>query len=91
MADFIERLCENNDKPELQCNGKCHLKKVVENNHPNEKAPFKELNVKEVTLYVLGQLNYDFVLMPKQDERLMDYNNLYAYTFVYSTDHPPQL
>ena len=25
---FIEKLCENKDKPELQCNGKCHLKKV---------------------------------------------------------------
>lgn len=26
---FIEKYCENKDKPELKCNGKCHLKKVM--------------------------------------------------------------
>lgn len=27
---IAENLCENKEKPELQCNGKCHLKKEVQ-------------------------------------------------------------
>ncbi len=26
---FIEKYCENKNKPELKCNGKCHLKKSM--------------------------------------------------------------
>ena len=47
---FIEKLCENKDKPELQCNGKCHLKKVVENNTNNDKYFFNS-NVLSVIFY----------------------------------------
>ena len=50
---FIEKLCENKDKPELQCNGKCHLKKVVENNTNNDKQPIKAVNLKDITLFVV--------------------------------------
>jgi hypothetical protein len=31
--DFIASvLCENKEKPELECNGKCHLKKQIQEN-----------------------------------------------------------
>ena len=31
--DFIASvLCENKDRPELECNGKCHLKKQIQEN-----------------------------------------------------------
>lgn len=34
--DFIAaELCENKDRPELQCNGKCHLKKEIKENEEN--------------------------------------------------------
>jgi len=26
---IVEQLCENKDKPELKCDGKCHLRKVL--------------------------------------------------------------
>ncbi|MGB0916630.1 MAG: hypothetical protein ACPGU4_03480 [Flavobacteriales bacterium] len=29
-AYIIENFCENTDKPELHCDGKCHLKKQIE-------------------------------------------------------------
>ena len=32
--DYIAaELCENKDKPELDCNGKCHLKKEIQHNN----------------------------------------------------------
>ena len=38
--DYIaQNLCENNDKPELQCEGKCHLTKQLKKNSQKEKDP----------------------------------------------------
>lgn len=28
-AEIIEQFCENKEKPQLQCNGKCHLAKQI--------------------------------------------------------------
>ena len=35
---IIEQLCENKDKPEMQCNGKCYLSKQINQteNHSNK-------------------------------------------------------
>jgi len=33
---FIEKLCENKDRPELSCNGKCFLSKVSESENQEE-------------------------------------------------------
>ena len=30
--DFIERLCENKDRPELNCDGQCYLAKMLQQN-----------------------------------------------------------
>jgi len=43
---FIENLCVNQDKPELQCNGKCHLKKVADSSTQNQKEPAKYTSLK---------------------------------------------
>ena len=52
-AYIMEFLCINRDKPELQCEGKCHLKKELKKSEQadkqaNEKARKQEL---PVTLY----------------------------------------
>lgn len=36
---IISEKCENKDKPEMHCNGKCHLKKQVENTTPTKNVP----------------------------------------------------
>ena len=46
---ITEKYCENKDKPELHCNGKCHLKKeiakkVKSNNEKNTKDSKNETN-----------------------------------------------
>ena len=46
---ITEKYCENKDKPELQCNGKCHLKKeiakkVKSNNEKNTKDSNNKTN-----------------------------------------------
>lgn len=90
-SDFIERLCENKDKPEMQCNGKCHLKKVVENNTNDDKLPFKDVNFKEILLYVVEPTKYEFVNSSSIKVQKINYNNLYAYSLAKALDHPPQV
>lgn len=87
---FIEKLCENKDKPELQCNGKCHLKKLVENNTNNDKEPIKAVNLKDITLFVVEFMKYDFNRASFTNIQLGNYNNLYTFSLVDSLDRPPQ-
>lgn len=90
-SDFIERLCENKDKPEMQCNGKCHLKKVTQNNNTdNDNLPFKEIDFKEVILYIVNPLAFNFINATVNKNSISSYNNLYAYLLIPSLDHPPQ-
>ncbi len=88
---FIEKLCENKDKPELACNGKCHLKKVAENNTDNQQEPAKSTTLKEITLFVVNKLEYTFTKIKKTDNKNFKYKNLYAFSSTNKIDRPPQV
>lgn len=51
--EFItEAFCENKSKPELACNGKCHLKKQLKEEDNKEDSPLNNLKEKfEVQLF----------------------------------------
>ena len=88
---FIEKLCENKDKPELQCNGKCHLKKVAESNSENQQEPAKSTTIKDITLFVINKLEYNLSKTIKTENKNFTYNNLYAFSSIYQIDRPPQV
>ncbi len=91
-SDFIERLCVNKDKPEMHCDGKCHLKKVAQNNSPkNDKVPFKDVNFKEITLYVVEQTTFNFINAKVKKAEISWHHNLYAFLANSKLDHPPQV
>ena len=88
---FIENLCENKDKPELQCNGKCHLKKVAESSTENQQTPTKYTSLKEITLFVIEKLDFTFRVINNKENTNFDYNNLYAFSRIHQIDKPPQV
>lgn len=73
MVDYVmhykhisQDLCENKDKPEMHCNGKCHLKKeikkVLDNNTNNKKKTvLPTLKLKEYTNYYTLQLVHKYL------------------------------
>ncbi len=91
--EFIAKvLCINKDKPELKCNGKCHLKKQVKENSDkeqekkstipvNERFEFsKYLNnglVEVICFEYIGKTINPFIA------------NNYSYTFIFDITHPP--
>lgn len=88
---FIEKLCENKDKPELQCNGQCHLKMVTEQSTKNDKTPFPEIELKKVLLYIGNQKKFSIPEIESVVRPNIPYINLYAFTSENRIDHPPQV
>ncbi len=86
---FIEALCENKDKPELQCNGKCHLKKVIESNQNQEKAPVKIIDFKYLLCYGSLITNYNFTINTILNPSVFRYFNHYKYLIINYNFRPP--
>jgi len=88
---FVEKLCENKDTPEMQCNGKCQLKKVTESSQSSEKTPVQLIDFKDLLLYKESYLSYSIVSFFEKNKTLFSYANNYAYLNSDSSFHPPQV
>lgn len=93
--DYIKNeLCVNKDKPEMKCNGKCHLMKEMSkaSDTPENGQDKKHFSV-ELHEVFLNDLQETFVAFsPKQimTEKINSfYNNLYTYREIMSVFHPP--
>jgi hypothetical protein len=89
---FIAALCENTDKPELQCNGKCHLKKVAQSQDKKESTPERIVDFKELILYPSPEVSFElpqhiYVKKPL----ISSYINLYSFNNSNSCFHPPRV
>ena len=90
-------LCENKDKPELNCCGKCHLKKELANASEGEKpinSEKKDNSKQEVeVLFFSEQKNISF--LNKFDSNKSNINSNYSnnYNFLNSVFvfHPPTI
>lgn len=92
---IVKELCENKEKPELKCNGKCHLAKQLAKAAEEDKntSSDKKQNVKQEIETMFCQefkvvsFAKNFVFTNKKINS--DYQNLYALTAIQSTFHPP--
>ncbi|GAL89565.1 hypothetical protein [Jejuia pallidilutea] len=89
---FIEKLCENKDQPELQCNGKCHLKKVAKSQDNKQNTPESIIDFKEITLYPSHNSEFVFPkIIYNKKPASISYKNLYSFINTYSFFHPPRI
>ncbi|WP_321279547.1 hypothetical protein [Marinifilum fragile] len=61
--DFYASVCENKDKPEMECNGKCHLKKQLKQQEENESEK-KKINIEKENLNFISTC-FDLIPTPK--------------------------
>lgn len=88
---FIEKLCENKDKPELQCNGKCQLAKLAQDTNNSESSPIKIPQQKEISPYIfLSSTVYSFINNTFIIKTIYSYINLYSYVLTKKAYHPPR-
>jgi len=89
--DFFAEICINKDKPEMHCNGKCHLKKQIRQHEKEESKKNKQIAEKEYQLFIQS------INKLKKESAIPDSEKLSAYSeplnpVQYSVDifHPPK-
>lgn len=83
-------LCENRDKPDMHCNGKCHLRKQMEKDQQQERNGTSGKEKSEV-VYVNDLLSFD--LTPAEvpcPQVIAYYREAILPNPVYSFFRPPQ-
>jgi hypothetical protein len=89
-------LCENKDKPEKKCNGKCHLKKQLNELYDEEKSPVSNKPIKvlenEIT-YFEKCFSFDFHIQNFDTKHIVfsSDSNLYFFDFNKEIFHPPAI
>ncbi len=91
--DYIaEFLCINKDRKELQCNGKCYLMQMLQEQNEDEKQNLPKIAMEE---YPIGFVTLHNILSSKNtqslNERLFAYNNPYSFLFASGSFHPPSI
>lgn len=88
---FIAALCENIDTPELECNGKCQLEKVIETPSSSNNKPISQIiDFKDILLYRETLTRIDFLPQELKKKYPIYYSNLYRFTAMYTLFHPPK-
>lgn len=94
--EYISKvLCENKAKPQLKCNGKCHLMKELAKASENEKlinSDKKDNSKHEIELLYcneLSEINFRQIYFHNKTSVGDNYANLYFHTVGCSVFHPP--
>ena len=80
--DFVERFCENKERPVLQCDGKCALSKMLLQETDEERIPINLDWLKNETVLFMNSLSsMTFSELPAIELGNLQYSNLYAFCF----------
>ena len=95
---IVKELCENKEKPELQCNGKCQLMKemakAAEEESANDKSNSSDKKTTQTTIEILffeeiKPLVANQLTSQTNSKISKLYSNLYSYNAGFSIFHPP--
>ncbi|MDG1573358.1 hypothetical protein OZ410_13595 [Robiginitalea sp. M366] len=93
QSDFIARLCENKDKPEMNCDGKCYLSKMMQAEQEADQEPaMPMLKWSEIRLFWAAEQRENSRFAPEKDQPADAWNQRYAYQpLTYCFRPPPVL
>lgn len=89
--DYIaEFFCVNQDKPELECNGKCYLMQKLEKQNEEKRQNIPAISMEE---YPIGFVNFISLDIPKKEKApniiIIDYRNNYHFIYSDTSFRPP--
>jgi len=90
IDSFIEQLCENKDKPALECNGKCFLSKVSEDSSKDKNSKIPSIERQELVYYQVEYLIEILNTSFEVKEANFWYNKNGGYLHQISIFHPPR-
>ena len=90
--DFIERYCENKERPELHCDGKCYLAKMLLQESNDDNPPINvELLKNETVLFLEKSPVFEFIGDKDSVIANYQYTNHYEYNYQKKPTHPPRM
>ena len=88
--DYIaEYLCVNKDKPMLNCNGKCYLAKMLQEEQDEKKQNLPSINLEEYPIGFVDILFCDFAEHILKRNELPEFSPRDPRQFAQSVFHPP--
>lgn len=92
---IVNTLCENKDKPELECNGKCHLsKELAKEAGTDDKNPLNNTSKIEIPQIIISENIQEYVFVAENEipslEKTGYRSNLNTSLFISEILHPPQ-
>jgi hypothetical protein len=92
--DYIAKeLCVNKAKPQMHCNGKCHLMKELAKASGSEKSPAEKKSPHTETelLFCEAVADFSFTALPVRvtGHNFRTYNNCYSHLNIAAVFHPP--
>lgn len=88
--DFIERYCENKERPELKCDGKCTLSKMLQQKKQEENKPINIDWLKTETILFLGSVcSIKFEAFPINKTNGFLHTDLYRFHYIQKMIIPP--
>jgi hypothetical protein len=96
QQEITAKLCKNKEKPKLQCNGKCHLKKQLAKIENSEKKEDKKqhsnqsIKVEELFFTSLENSSSSFFTFEVKTKKTYTYLNLYHFYLNQNLKAPPQ-
>ena len=94
---IISKLCENKDKPEMQCNGKCYLsKQLAKEAGESEENPFSNKQQKsEIPIILISESISEFTFATELFENPLDLivykPNLFSSLYISKKSPPPRV
>ncbi|HEY9221869.1 MAG TPA: hypothetical protein VIO43_09890 [Lutibacter sp.] len=92
--DYIANvLCENRDKPYLECNGKCYLEKQLNKANHNDhdhKSTIPQIDFEKYPVTPLGQFSYNIKKFDEKYSHRFFVNKYTSQDFYISLFKPPQ-
>lgn len=91
---IVTELCENKAKPELKCNGKCHLAKELASASDSDTANSKDKKIvtqqyELVYFQEIEIINFNIPFSNLTPQILNSYTDNYIHLGIDSTFHPP--
>jgi hypothetical protein len=93
---IVNVLCENRDKPQLNCNGRCYLaKQLAEDSEQNQQNPFSENQTTDIPQILDSNgdpdLNAESFFLVQKKTGSWHVVNICPHQFVFEISHPPEL
>ena len=99
QAEITALECENKNRPELKCNGKCYLAKQLQKADDElavkidkQQHSFPSLKIIESTFFLSEgtfEIKFTHVLLEKSPKTFILYSNKYSFDYHQQFFHPP--